>query len=243
MVASEIRAEARSSLSGKWGKVALLIFIYAIISYVISFILAFIPIVGNIAIYIMNIIMSYGLTVSCIKIRRNEDVAYTDFLSIGFSSFTKILGVIGNVILKLIIPACILVVCIIAISYLRYISLLNELSFIYTVILFLLLAAYIFLIVYMYVKALLYSLVFFIRYDNPNMTGKEVVEKSALLMNGNRCSYIWLTLTFIGWLILTVFTFGIGFFWLLPYMSVSEIIFYEKLANINNNNIQDNNIE
>ena len=38
-----------------------------------------------------------------------------------------------------------------------------------------------------------------------------------------------LDLSFIGWAILSLFTFGIGFFVLQPYMQVSHAAFYEDL--------------
>ena len=33
-----------------------------------------------------------------------------------------------------------------------------------------------------------------------------------------------------GWAILTVFTLGIGYLWLLPYMYVANVCFYDRLA-------------
>jgi len=38
-----------------------------------------------------------------------------------------------------------------------------------------------------------------------------------------------LYLSFIGWAILCVFTLFIGFFWLGPYMQMTEVKFYEKI--------------
>ena len=67
------------------------------------------------------------------------------------------------------------------------------------------------------------------------MSGKEIVEESERLMRGNRWNYVWLTLTFIGWLILCAFTFYIGAFWLMPYVSVSTVCFYEALAGKDSN--------
>ena len=49
MVSSEIRAEARKSLTGKWGKAALLALAYSVISYILSLVLNKIPVIGPIA--------------------------------------------------------------------------------------------------------------------------------------------------------------------------------------------------
>ena len=37
MVSSQIRAEARNSLTGKWGKAALLTLVFGVIDYLITF--------------------------------------------------------------------------------------------------------------------------------------------------------------------------------------------------------------
>ena len=85
--------------------------------------------------------------------------------------------------------------------------------------------------VWFYIKQLHYVLSYNIAYDEPFLSSKDVVLKSKLLMKGNRGNYFVLTLSFIGWVILAVFTLGIGYLWLLPYVQVSTICFYEVLSN------------
>lgn len=87
---------------------------------------------------------------------------------------------------------------------------------------------------YLVVKSLLYVLSNFIAYDNPELSAKEVVQMSKNLMQGNRGNYFILSLSFIGWMILSYFTFGIGLLWLIPYMQVSFVCFYENLIEENN---------
>jgi uncharacterized membrane protein len=89
---------------------------------------------------------------------------------------------------------------------------------------------YIASIIYTVVKGYLYSLSFYILYDNPDKSGKEIVEESATLMQGNRWRFFWLGLTFIGWVILSAFTFYIGMLWVMPYIMVAFVCFYEDLA-------------
>ena len=48
-------------------------------------------------------------------------------------------------------------------------------------------------------------------------------------MKGHRGKYILLQLSFIGWIILSVFTLYIGMLWIFPYMQISMICFYEAL--------------
>ena len=86
------------------------------------------------------------------------------------------------------------------------------------------------LYVWVAIKSLFYVLVYQVAYDNPNLSSKEVVEESEKLMTGNRGKYFVLQLSFIGWAILACLTFGIGFLWLTPYITISTICFYEALA-------------
>lgn len=74
---------------------------------------------------------------------------------------------------------------------------------------------------------------YFISYDNPELSSKEVVLKSESMMKGNRGNLFLLQLSFIGWAFLACLTLGIGFLWLIPYIQVSIICFYEKLAKPN----------
>ncbi len=81
------------------------------------------------------------------------------------------------------------------------------------------------------IKSLYYSLSMYILNDNTHLSGKEIVEKSKTIMTGNRLNLVLLGLTFIGWSILAWFTLGIGLLWLLPYICVSQVIFYEDKSN------------
>lgn len=192
MVASQIRANARESLKGKWGKAALLTLTYAIITFVIEFVCAFIPAVGSIIFSIISVPISYGLIVSFMKLKRGEEVGYVDFLSTGFSSFGRVWGVVGNNVLKLILPICLVVIFAILMvvgfggsifsvaSYSMGISnsasamtvaasglgVLGIVGFI----------GYIVSIIYVTIKGYLYSLSFYILNDKPEMTGKQIVE-------------------------------------------------------------------
>lgn len=245
MVSSEIRANARKSLTGKWGKAALLTLVYAIIVFVINFVCRLIPVVGGIILFVISTPISFGLLVSFMKLKRDEDVNYTDFLSFGFSSFAKVWGVFGNIILKMILPVCLLVIFII----LLVVSIGGSVASLviaesssgvagFGFLGFVSIVGYIASLIYVIVKGYLYSLSYYILNDNPNMTGKEIVETSEKLMKGNRSKFFWLGLTFIGWAFLAGLTFGIGMLWLMPYVMVSMICFYEDLIGKTNETVQ-----
>ncbi|MCI8482440.1 MAG: DUF975 family protein [Clostridia bacterium] len=96
------------------------------------------------------------------------------------------------------------------------------------------LIGYIASIIYAIVKGYLYALSYYVLYDNPDKSGKEIVEMSESMMRGNRWSFFWLGLTFVGWAILSIFTLYIGLLWLAPYIMVSFVCFYEALSNNTN---------
>ncbi|WP_042273225.1 DUF975 family protein [[Clostridium] dakarense] len=58
----------------------------------------------------------------------------------------------------------------------------------------------------------------------------EAMSLSMKLMKGNKWKYFVLQLSFLGWGILSVITFGVGFLWLIPYMALAETNFYKDLA-------------
>ena len=240
MISSEVRANARESLRGKWGKAALLTLVYALIVYAISWVCAFIPVIGSLANIVVTVPLTYGIVVSFIKLKRNEEVGYVDFCTIGFSSFSKIWSVTLNTALKMIVPIILMIVFLVVIifstagaifsfNYTESALSYSAASGFGTVAIICSLGIMI-TSIYAAVKGLLYSLNNYILFDNPNMSGKEVVEQSEKLMRGNRARLFWLQLSFIGWAILASFTFGIGMFWLMPYMMVAIVVFYEDLA-------------
>lgn len=249
----QLRANARESLKGYWGKAALLTLCYGIIMFAINFFLALIPLIGAIVSFIICVPISYGYVTTFIKLKRHEEVTYTDFLSTGFENFGKAWGVTGNIILKMILPIALVIIFVFVLMFGVSGSIINSISYYSSYSSSLGLSAgfsglaligvigYIASIIYCIIKAYLYVLSYYILYDNPTMTGKEIVEESARLMKGNRWSFLWLGLTFIGWAILSIFTLYIGYFWLIPYFMVTFVCFYESLAK--NSSIVDTNID
>lgn len=77
------------------------------------------------------------------------------------------------------------------------------------------------------IAAFRYSMSFYILADNPDMGIIEALNESKKMMRGNKWKFFCLNISFIGWGILCLLTFGIGFLWLGPYMEVSIIAFYD----------------
>lgn len=74
-----------------------------------------------------------------------------------------------------------------------------------------------------------YAMAPYILYENPGMSANDAIGASKQMMEGNRWRLFCLNISFIGWSILCIFTLGIGFLWLKPYMEASYAAFYEEL--------------
>lgn len=79
------------------------------------------------------------------------------------------------------------------------------------------------------IKGLSYAQCYFIALDNPDLSPNECITESRKMMDGYKWKYFLLNLSFIGWILLGVLTFGILYIWLLPYMSETAVGFYEHL--------------
>lgn len=293
MTATDTRKEARQCLKGKWTKGALITLLYSLVEFLFNFIIQYTndyaPLASSIISIINTIIsvpLSFGLTVSFIKLKRGEDISYTDFFKIGFNSFKKAWSLWYRMFLKLLLPIiCVIISMILLLvgmfcshqasfygeatddsySYSLYddeiedlsdsdlydeedaddISILDDFDLSDSSSVLIILSVILLFIssIYLYVKSLSVALTYNIGYDEDNLSSKEVVLKSQSLMNGNKGNYFVLTLSFIGWAILSAFTFGIGFLWLLPYIQVSVVCFYDAISgnNAKKETIIDNN--
>jgi uncharacterized membrane protein len=75
-----------------------------------------------------------------------------------------------------------------------------------------------------------YSMAFYIMHDNPEIKPLGAIKKSQIMMKGYKWKLFLLQLSFIGWALLcSIFSFGIGYFWLSPYVGLSTANFYENL--------------
>lgn len=249
--ASEIRKQARTNLQGKWSTAVLVSLIDIAISFAISCASNFVPLIG-IALLIITVPLQYGLIYSFIKIYRNEEYSYGDLFTSAFNNFAKVWKVVGNQLLKLIVPIILVAVSIfILIGGFVFIAIAANTSsdsgtiFAILAIIFLIIGyiGYIASLIYLFVKDLLYVLSYYIMYDNPNMTAKQIVEESERIMKGQRGKYFGLELSFFGWILLTMLTFGIGIIFLMPYIQISIAIFYEdRIGKLNEVNTENTNV-
>lgn len=79
------------------------------------------------------------------------------------------------------------------------------------------------------IAAYRYSMAPFIMAEHPEMTPMECLRASKEMMMGQKGRLFCLNFSFIGWIILSAFTFGIGGLFLMPYMSAATAAFYRTL--------------
>lgn len=232
MIPSELRKRAREILHGNWGKGACITLAYLLITLIINYILAAFKdnAIAYTILYIAEILitlpLSFGLIVCFLKISRSQETKAFSFCSEGFSRFSRVWKVFFQVIVRMILP----IVCLIFVMFLMI--LLTIISLKSWIFILIGVALYIACIVYVVSRGLLYSLAYYIAYDEPTLSAKECVLKSENLMTGNRGNIFLLELSFIGWAILAAIPFGLGYIWLIPYIQVSLACFYEKVTNV-----------
>lgn len=240
MNSSDFRAEARKKLEGKWGKVAVITLAYMAIFFILGFIEglfkegSFMQTILSIVSVVVEVPLAFGLLIALFKVFNEEDVKAFDFFSLGFNNFAKSWKICFNTILKVIVPFILIVVSIVLICIGIFATAASALVssasggllFFSLIGLILFIAAYIWLVM----KSYYYSLAYIIAVDKPELEAKQAVEESKKIMTGNRGKLFGLQFSFIGWAILGIFTFGIGYLWLLPYIQFATFVFYKKIS-------------
>ena len=256
LTASEARRKAREALKGNWGKAALILLIYVAIIFVIGIFTA-IPLLGLLVSIGELVIMppiTYGLTMTFMKIKRGQEVGYVDFLKEGFENFSRSWCITGRLLLKMIVPIILYLIAIILLGISIFTSAVGLVSFSSSVtgasLIFILIAVILVAIAagFFIVLGLKYALSIYIAVDNPNMPALECVNKSGELMNGNSGKLFCLGLSFIGWVLLAsilpaifacigidflyIVTIYVAEIFLLPYVDVALVVFYEHVAGV-----------
>lgn len=93
--------------------------------------------------------------------------------------------------------------------------------------------------IWLVVKSYYYPLVPYIMEEHSELSSKEIVNKSEEFMKKHRWKLFCLSFSFIGWIILSIFTLGLGLIFVLPYMQMALVAFYNERAG----KLQENNPE
>ena len=217
---SELKAQAKEALKGKW------VFAIAIIliTFGISLALNMIPLIGGLASLIISPAISFIPLQLFLKVKRNEDARIEEFFS-NFTYLGKYWGLFARLLLKL-LPVIILIIILALLPFIT-IAIGNSIFSIIATILIILL--YIYTIFLCYKITLEYSQAIYVFTDEPEMGTKYALEKSKELMEGHKIELLILQLSFIGWGLLTGLTLGILLLYVQPYMSTTLAAYYDAL--------------
>lgn len=94
------------------------------------------------------------------------------------------------------------------------------------------------------IKAFSYSMTIFIASENKGISTLEAIKRSESMMKGHKMEFFLLFLSFIGWILLGVITFGIAYICVIPYISATSANFYNKIKVENSvSNSSENHVE
>jgi uncharacterized membrane protein len=74
-----------------------------------------------------------------------------------------------------------------------------------------------------------YSMAYYILNDNPGLTAMEAIARSKTMMEGHKMRFFEMWLSFLGWFLLGIITFGLGMMYALPYYRAAKANFYLDL--------------
>ncbi len=80
-----------------------------------------------------------------------------------------------------------------------------------------------------FVAAIKYSMTYYIIAENPQMPITDAVDLSKHMMMGHKMEYFIMLLSFLPWMLVIAFTFGVAGFYVNPYMETSYANFYIKV--------------
>lgn len=74
-----------------------------------------------------------------------------------------------------------------------------------------------------------FEMVYFLLADHPDMNGMEALKSSVKMMKGKMGKLLLLKISFIPWMLFSVFTLYIALLWIIPYMEMTMAVMYRDL--------------
>lgn len=81
-----------------------------------------------------------------------------------------------------------------------------------------------------FILSLRYSMLFLILLEDNTKGIRQAMRESKALMQGNKGRYFYIMLSFLGWSFLGLLSFGIGFLWIGPYYTQTQVTFYRDIT-------------
>ena len=219
----ELMARARASLSGQWGLAIGVTVLYQVVAMGASFL----PYLGAVVSLLITGAMLLGLSGFFLNLarRRPTDVGQ---LFDGFKFFGKALGTYLLTVLFIALWSLIAVVPgILAAIMIPAMERASSDSMVLMVPIF---AVLFVLAMIPSIRAqFAYSQTFYVLVDDPGCGALEAIRRSKAMMDGFKWKYFCLGLRFIGWVLLSMLTCGIGLLWVVPYVMASNAHFHDDV--------------
>lgn len=232
----ELKKEAKESLKGNYGKAAGMEMVFLVTMILAILVAAFIPIIGSLIVSILVVSLQYGCITVLMRMKRKEEVSAFACLGNGIKKVWKVICCNFWFWIKLIPCSLLMLVAVILGMALAKFGVVGVLAYIALVI-----CSTIMLMIEKYK----YSLINFLIFDSEELSAKDIVNKSAELMQGNCKRKFLLDLSFIGWIFLvyivsflctlllgaigTLIVYLLITLFLLPYIQMTGVCFYEEL--------------
>jgi uncharacterized membrane protein len=81
------------------------------------------------------------------------------------------------------------------------------------------------------IKTFSYAMTLYIISDNPTISANDAITQSRKMMDGNKFRLFLLYLSYIGWYLLGIITFGLAVIYIAPFIKAAELEFYHDIKN------------
>ncbi|MBY0754425.1 DUF975 family protein [Clostridium sardiniense] len=224
MISKEIREQSRLDLRGKWLKLALITLVIFIIVFVVKHFTNEVYLGSLISLAISSILGTFSKAFY-INFYKTKEINVEK----GFPNIKVFLRYFGMefMLFAIIFIIYLLMFCLLIIGTLGFIALdFNKLFSIQAIIPYLVIIFIVSMIVITIIVLFYFAVPFLIVEGNSIFKS---LGDSIVLMRGKKWRLFKLQLSFIGWAILSILSFGIGFLWLTPYYCESITMFYFKV--------------
>lgn len=79
------------------------------------------------------------------------------------------------------------------------------------------------------IKAIAYSMNFYLMIKDPKLSGQDAITKSKEYTQGYKGDLFGLYLSYLGWFILSLFTFGILLLWVVPKLKTAQMLYFDEI--------------
>jgi len=224
---------ARHQLKGKYGMAVALCFLYFAINLVISILDSTVgqgssigSMVLSMLITVVTIALMAGSYYFCLNIARDRDYNITD-LFVMFNPSGGLRGlsalIVGNIMCGIITLAPFIPFAVCLYYYIAVGNILFLAPVPFLLIIGIVLSTY-FALTYYFLPLVILD------HCNETIPAFALMKACAGIVKGQKLRLFYMLVSFIGWIFVGIFTFGIGFLWIMPYIQTSVCVFYDDIT-------------